>query len=453
MREILIPTPRKSTPLSSLSGVFDVPMVSTTSGRTAALAFSDSKLYAVTDQAGGRRVHGIESSDWRLLDGSPDWVESVRGGEKLVVTPEPAHSATSGLLRRSERRVVAGSTVVIATALSPVSTRVGVSSDSTQEAVTCDPHVIGGPVSDGRHAAWCVETWPSSYLCVVEAGEVDARRLALPPGLLSSLTCDGSRWAAVWESPVLAPCVLSAEDPFELVAAAWDASAVESATRVEYSTEGRIFARSSQPGANKGVVVILHGGPHACWLPSFSPLAAFLVELGWTVVHPNVVGSTLTTTFQSGLRFGVDDAVDLGSIISAVAKDGLPTVAIGWSYGAYLAARAAMDGAPVCGLVSLSGFFGPDDLAESSDPGVRRFIERANLPSVAWSTSSPVPRLIIHGALDERVPPAAMRRYSSDTLTTYVEVDREGHGIATDMGAAIAYAALRDWLEHTTFGA
>jgi len=450
MRRILTPPRRRPTELSALSNHFDTTVLATASGRRDALAFVQQALFAVSDQAGGRRIHRVSLAGWHALEDSPTWVAKIRGGTSLHTTVQELHSPSTGVLRNSREVFDAGSTRVTATKLSPVGTQIDVTTTDAPpgEATTTLTNVIAGPVSDGRNIVWVCEEWPTSSMSIVRAGDARPVVRSLPPGLLSSVTCDEVHWAAAWETPALAPRLIVADEPAELIKAAWESSGPSDPPwEVEYSSEGVVFARTTPRGPSRGVAVIVHGGPHSCWLPTFSPLTAMLVERGWTVVHPNVVGSTLGITFRENVRFGIDDAADLARVIGKVTEDGVPVVVIGWSYGAYLGARAATRDVRVDGLVSLCGFLDPKDILESEDTGVKRFLARAKPPDVGWHQISATSKLVIHGATDVRVPVDAMRRYARTSATQYVELEGEGHGIATDHGGALAYGALCRWLD------
>jgi pimeloyl-ACP methyl ester carboxylesterase len=200
-------------------------------------------------------------------------------------------------------------------------------------------------------------------------------------------------------------------------------------------------------GAARGTVVMLHGGPHAATWPLFSPLIAFLTEQGWRVVTPNVSSSALASLGLPAGALGTDDAADVVHVANAARDEGgAPVAVVGWSYGAYVGARAIALGLRCAGLVALSGVLDPTAV-EARHPALARFLAAHALPPTPPAALGDVPVLAVHGRHDGRVDVTAHRRYvESLPAGTYLELPDEGHLILTDGGASLAYPALADWL-------
>ena len=95
------------------------------------------------------------------------------------------------------------------------------------------------------------------------------------------------------------------------------------------------------------VVVTVHGGPEAQWLPhwqpSFAPLTQYLVSRGYAVAAPNVRGSSgYGKRFEhlDDVRLRLDSVRDLASLHDWLAArpeiDASRAVLYGRSYGGYM---------------------------------------------------------------------------------------------------------------------
>ena len=116
-------------------------------------------------------------------------------------------------------------------------------------------------------------------------------------------------------------------------------------------------------GKKYPLVLVVHGGPRAASLESFSTQAQLMAAKGWVVFQPNYRGSdNLGSAFQHAIRndAGGGPGRDVMAGVAVVKKRGFvdeSRVAVsGWSYGGYMTTwlighyqgwRAAVSGAPV----------------------------------------------------------------------------------------------------------
>lgn len=228
----------------------------------------------------------------------------------------------------------------------------------------------------------------------------------------------------------------------------------------------------SRPTTPTGsVVFMIHGGPEAAQVPTWSPIAAALTLGGHTVVLPNVRGSS-----GYGRRWvGLDDVEKrLDSVADLVAiRDWLPNLGVdqnrvalyGGSYGGYMVLAGLAfypglwaAGVDIVGVSSLVTFlqntsayrrayrereYGrlETDLEMLQSASPFNFIDRIN-----------VPLFVIHGANDPRVPlseaeqvVAAVRASGADCdFLVYAD---EGHGLAKRANQLDAYPKAMDFLD------
>jgi dipeptidyl aminopeptidase/acylaminoacyl peptidase len=222
--------------------------------------------------------------------------------------------------------------------------------------------------------------------------------------------------------------------------------------------------------ADGSAVMIIHGGPEAATVASWSPVAAALALAGHTVVLPNVRGS-----FGYGRRWVSLDDLDkrLDSVADLVAiRDWLPSVGVdqrrialyGGSYGGYMVLAGLTfypelwaAGVDIVGLSSLVTFL-------ENTSAYRRAYREREYGRLAedrelLEAASPLNRIeqiraplfVIHGANDPRVPlseaeqvVAAVRASGADCpLLVYSD---EGHGLAKRANQLDAYPQAFEFL-------
>ena len=205
---------------------------------------------------------------------------------------------------------------------------------------------------------------------------------------------------------------------------------------------------SAQP---RPFVVLVHGGPTGRWADAFEPWGQLLAARGYTVLYPNVRGSTgyghrfveMNRADWGGGDFkdvmaGVDWAIARG--IADPSRLGIG----GWSYGGYMAAwavtqtsrfKAAVSGAPVIDMASEFGTENESGYDEwfygTPYEKLDGFIRSSPITHVK---NAKTPTLLLQGADDETDPIGqsqqfyrGLKRYGVETeLVIY---PREPHGL------------------------
>ena len=230
-----------------------------------------------------------------------------------------------------------------------------------------------------------------------------------------------------------------------------------------------------QSGQRYPMVVNIHGGPSGVFGESYIggmgqyPIASFAAK-GYAVLRPNPRGSTgYGVKFRQSVikDWGGNDFQDIMSGVDKVVADGIADPAklavMGWSYGGYMTYwtvtqtdrfKAAAAGAGITNHVSMYGtqdipsvyedYF---DAAPWEDE--KQYLDRSPLFHVAKAKT---PLLIIHGALDPRVPPSqasefytALKRRGVETqMVTY---PRTQHGPREPKFVQNIMERHLDWVE------
>ncbi|GAA2817286.1 S9 family peptidase [Saccharopolyspora taberi] len=217
-------------------------------------------------------------------------------------------------------------------------------------------------------------------------------------------------------------------------------------------------------------VLILHGGPEAQAVQSFSPIVQALVGQGHTVLVPNVRGST-----GYGKRWysaddvrrrlsAVDDLAALHDWLPALGLDPARAALWGGSYGGYLVlaglafqpARWAA-GVDVVGISSLVTFL-------ENTAAYRRAHREREYGSLTADADflrevSPLtradriaaPLFVLHGANDPRVPLSEAEQLAEAVRAKGIECELlvypdEGHGLAKRVNRLDAYPRALDFL-------
>lgn len=219
------------------------------------------------------------------------------------------------------------------------------------------------------------------------------------------------------------------------------------------------------------VVLSVHGGPEAQYIPTFNPVIQYLVYRGYAVLAPNVRGST-----GYGKRYHhlddvekrLDSVRDLAALHGWLPSAGLdPTRAalMGGSYGGYmtLAGLAFQPdlwaaGVDVVGMSNLVTFL------ENTSSWRRKFREREygslERDREFLLSASPItriddmraPLLIIHGTNDPRVPLGEAEQIHAALKAKGVETELlvypdEGHGLQKLKNRLDAYPKVADFLD------
>ena len=197
-----------------------------------------------------------------------------------------------------------------------------------------------------------------------------------------------------------------------------------------------------------GTICYFPGGPHEPIWAEYSSLASALAMRGWRVVRVNTRTSGLRQRefrAQAPVNYGLDDVLDARAVIQELAQG--PVVALGMSYGAYVASLTAEGSDRCIGAASLSGFLSVSDLAATRHAGVAKFAAAHLQQAHRHEPSARVkPLFIAHGVEDPRVPFDAIARHSGADVML-VELESEGHAIHSDRAARLAYPPLFEWLD------
>ena len=228
------------------------------------------------------------------------------------------------------------------------------------------------------------------------------------------------------------------------------------------------------PAPSRGpapAVMCVHGGPESQWRPGYHGEVAALLAAGWTVLAPNIRGSTgYGRTFA-----GLDDRERRGDAFADIAAHGRWLAAheevdaarlalMGQSYGGFTTlAGLARDPGRWCGGVDL---YGMADLAtflaetapyrrahraaEYGAPGADDPL-LAELSPLARAHEVAAPVFIAHGLADPRVRPAESRRMAAALRThgktvEHLEIADEGHGFTARSTRTAVYTRALDFL-------
>lgn len=168
------------------------------------------------------------------------------------------------------------------------------------------------------------------------------------------------------------------------------------------------------------VVLLIHGGFwRNIWKRDLmDPMAVALTELGWATVNVEYTrGSASYGNAPSDLACAVEWIRDRAEELRL---DAGRILAVGHSAGGFLALKLAHDGAPITAAVPLGSVTRLRELAQlhpdddpialflgSTHDDAPRLWEQAEL-----TASARVPVHVIHGALDETVPPSQSEMYA-----------------------------------------
>lgn len=225
-------------------------------------------------------------------------------------------------------------------------------------------------------------------------------------------------------------------------------------------------------GEKVPVIINIHGGPEEQYQPTYQPVIQYLVHSGYTVVSPNIRGSSGYGKSYMALDDvekrldSVKDIVALRNHLESMSNmDTDKTVLYGASYGGFmvLACMAFYPklwaaGVDIVGIVNFVSFL------ENTAP-YRRALREAEYGSLEKDRDllekiSPIhsvknieaPLLLIHGANDPRVPLSEAKQVvaalksagKSAELLVYPD---EGHGLAKLKNKLDAYPKMISFLD------
>ncbi|MBU0638043.1 MAG: alpha/beta fold hydrolase [Planctomycetes bacterium] len=234
------------------------------------------------------------------------------------------------------------------------------------------------------------------------------------------------------------------------------------------------------PGRGDGprpVVIYAHGGPEGQFLPTFhATIQYWAVELGITVIAPNIRGSTGYGRSFHLLDDGprrTDAVKDIGALLDWISQQtDLDTERVGifgGSYGGYIVLaslatyqerfKAGVDLAGIADFITFlerTGEYRRDlrraEYGDERDPTVHAFLEEISPLRQADKIEAAL--LILHGQNDPRVPVSEAEQIVTKLRSLgrpvwYALAHNEGHGFRKKANrdlAAVLYAAF--WQEH-----
>ena len=218
------------------------------------------------------------------------------------------------------------------------------------------------------------------------------------------------------------------------------------------------------------VVLYVHGGPEAQFLPAFNPVILHLVDSGFAVIAPNVRGSAgygKTYMAMDDRRLRLNSVSDLAAIhewLPSVGLDPKRAALLGGSYGGYMVlAGLAFQPERWAAGVSIVGISSLVTFLENTSAYRRRlreleygFLEEDRDFLVQASPLTHIDRIraplfLIHGSNDPRVPLseaeqvyAALKERGVETeLLVYAD---EGHGLQKLRNRLDAYPKVSEFL-------
>jgi dipeptidyl aminopeptidase/acylaminoacyl peptidase len=218
------------------------------------------------------------------------------------------------------------------------------------------------------------------------------------------------------------------------------------------------------------LVVLVHGGPTACWSFQFGPLHALLLaHAGYAVLLPNPRGSAGRGQDFARANLGdlggaeLDDTLTgIDACVDAGLADSSRVAIMGGSHGGYIAAwavtqtdrfAAAIPIASVSDLVSshfTTNIANLDELLFGAVPDpLTAYLDRS---PIAYAENCRTPTLIIHGELDNCCPVSQAHELYHALAGAGAEVElviypREGHAITEWSHQVDVWTRIERWLD------
>jgi len=327
---------------------------------------------------------------------------------------------------------------------------------------------------DGRYLAWVANVDGQSQLTVVNVATRTESLPPLPEGQIGRIAFDRS-------GRKLGLAIESAQSPRDVFVLEVERNALVRYTKSEagpidplqyvpaalmrYPTFDRENGKSRQipafvyrspvPGP-RPVYIDIHGGPEAQYTPAFSPFTQFLVrELGFTVIAPNVRGSTGYGTTYMNLDNGEDredSVLDIGALLVWIGLqkdlDAKRVFVAGGSYGGYMSLasmvhfgdrlRGGIDVVGISNFVTFLESTSPyrrdlrrPEYGDERLPRMRAYLQRISPLTNAARISRPL--LVVQGLNDPRVPASESQQMVARIRARggevwYLAAKDEGHG-------------------------
>ncbi len=232
-----------------------------------------------------------------------------------------------------------------------------------------------------------------------------------------------------------------------------------------------LYPTGYEAGKQYPLALIIHGGPHGAYGPSFMFNAHLFASNGYAVLYTNPRGSqTYGQHFACCIdkNWGDRDYADIMAGVDAVLAKGLADpnrlFVYGWSYGGYMTSwivtqtkrfKAACAGAPV---VDLHSDYGTADITWSNEHeyGGRPWQEAEHLlkhSPLSYADHVETPLLLLHGEGDLRCPIIQSEEFyialKRQGKTVYmVRYPGEYHGPRRHLHRLDRYQRLLAWFDH-----
>jgi dipeptidyl aminopeptidase/acylaminoacyl peptidase len=327
---------------------------------------------------------------------------------------------------------------------------------------------------DGRFLAWVANVDGISRLTVVNVASRSESLPPLPDGEIGRIAFDrtGKKLALSLESPQSPRDVFVLEvernalvrytkseagpvDPLQFVPAELVRYPTFDRQNGKFRQIPAFVFRPRTPGPHP-VYIDIHGGPESQATPGFSPFTQFLVrELGFTVIAPNVRGSTGYGKTYMNLDNGEDreDSVrDIGALLVWIGLqkdlDAKKVFVAGGSYGGYMTLASMVHfgdrlrgGIDVVGISNFVTFLESTsayrrdlrrpEYGDERLPRMRAYLQRISPLTSAARISKPL--LVVQGLNDPRVPATESQQMVAKIRARggevwYLAAKDEGHG-------------------------
>lgn len=350
----------------------------------------------------------------------------------------------------------------------------------------------------GRRLAYALNRDGAAEIAVLDLSSGAETRIAgLPPGALYTYWQSGLAWDASGDR--LAISWTASRANANVYIASLDDTTARPATfaggldvqmdelvepeHITFPTfDGRqipalFYPRAGDARRGGPCVVVVHGGPESQFRPSFQPLVQYLISAGFSVLAPNVRGSSgygRTYVHLDDVRLRMDSVKDLAHAVAWLRETGRADpyrIAIyGGSYGGFMVLAALTTypelwaaGVDLVGIANFVSFL------ENTGPW-RRHLREAEYGSLENDRDflveiSPInkvdqiraPLLVIHGANDPRVPigeaeQMVQKLTSLGRTVEFLRLEDEGHQIAKLKNKLVAYPLAVDFLQRHLIG-